>query len=554
MKLTRSNAAVLIFLLSVAVYASSLFNYFAYDDVAVIRDDVRVHSMANMPQIFATSYWNNQAQALYRPLVTASFAADWAVASNHPGWFHFINVLWNAITCVLILLVLAELFPLPAALAGALIFAVHPVHVEAVANVVGRAEMMAAAFGMGAALLWLRSGRDEIERSTMFFTIPALFFLALLCKESAIMLPPLLVLLDLAHGRLHKGNAAQWLKTRFLSFAALAIAGIVYIILRASVLHTFGPSNLDAALEVAPRGLPRVFTALQVWPAYLRLFVFPRVLLADYGPRIFLPLFSVTPGVVAGFAILFTCIIGGCVAAARGYGRTALALLWAPIAMLPVSNLLFPIGILVAERTLYLPIFALSVAASSVVEYAGSTRGCEQMQKCTQAYATKFDATALVWTVILVICAAFTARTELRIPEWKSTQSIFRALLKSRPDSFRAHWHLARKAADAKNPTSALMSYSKSMQLWPYRTRLLKEAGDYAVQHGELPFARQVAEQGVRAWPRDPDFRRSLAGIALDLGDTATAVKQIDEGLRLLPRDSILRAMQTAVAHPKGKE
>jgi hypothetical protein len=526
--MTRRDAIRVVIVLAVAIYGSSLLNMFAYDDVAVIRDDVRIHSLTHLGEIFRTSYWNNQSQALYRPLVTASMNIDWAIAGSHPFWFHFMNVAWNAAACVIVLLVLAELFPLTAALAGAVIFTIHPVHVEAVANVVGRAELMAAVFSMAAALIWMRTRASESRSPRLLVAVPILFLLGVLCKESAIMLPPLLVLLDLAQGRLTRQAPLQWMRQRLLPFVAITAAVAVYMLIRMQIIHSFTPVAVDAALEVAPRGMPRVLTALQVWPTFLRLFLFPRVLLADYGPRIIMPAFTVNAHVIAGAALFASLVVGGCVAAWRGYGRTALALLWVPVAMLPVSNLFFPIGIIVAERTLYLPLFALAVGIAGLASYATSRR-------------------ASFLVAYIVVAIALTGRTLMRIPDWRNTSSIFRALMTSRPDSFRAHWHLARKASDAHDPQRAMQSYDRALALWPYRIRLIREAADYAVKHDDLPHARRIAENGVHAWPKLAEFHRTLAGITLDLGDTATAVVQIREGLAISPDDKVLRDMKAAL-------
>jgi hypothetical protein len=543
-RISRRDAIRIIVVLSIAVWGSSLLNRFAYDDVAIIRDDARIHSLTHIVEIFRTNYWNNQSQALYRPFVTASFALDWAIASNHPFWFHFVNVLWNAGACVLILLVLAELFPLPAALAGAVIFVVHPVHAEAVANVVGRAELMAAVFSMAAALIWMRTPVTDRSSPRLTLAVPALFLVGVLCKESAIMLPPLLVLLDIAQARLTRATFMHWLRARMLPIAAIAVTTAIYLVIRAQVINTFTPIAVDAALEVAPRGFPRVLTALQVWPIFLRLFLFPRVLLADYGPRIVMPAFGINAHVVLGTLILGGLIVGGCIAAWRGYGRTALALLWVPVAMLPVSNLFFPIGIIVAERTLYLPLFALTVGVAALATHMlrepvsppGPAIGSHATSRLTSFCAA-----------YIIAAAALTGRTLVRIPDWVSTTTIFRALLTSRPDSFRAHWHLARKASDAHDPQRSMEYYAHAMHLWPYRIRLIREATEYAVRNGDLMLAREFAQNGVTKWPKVAEFHRSLAGIALDLGDTATAVVQIREGLAISPDDKVLRSMNDAL-------
>ncbi|MEO5509971.1 MAG: hypothetical protein ABIS27_05020, partial [Longimicrobiales bacterium] len=525
---------VIVGLVAVAVYALSLFNMFAYDDVAVISLDKRVHSLSILRSIFSISYWNNEAQGLYRPLVTGSFAVDWAVAQNHPGWFHFVNVVWNAAACILAFLLLAELFPIAPALGGALIFAVHPVHVEAVANIVGRAELMAAAFMFLAALIWLRSR----NRAFIVLAVSTLYMLATMSKESAIMLPPLFVLLDLAATRLRLDSAGvkAWLGDRIGPLLAMVAVAALFLIMRAAVIPSLGPSNIDAALEMASSGPPRFYTALQVWPQYLRLLVFPLTLLADYGPRVLMPITELSMPVMAAVAILAGALIGGGAAALRGHGRTALALLWVPIAMLPVSNLLFPIGTILAERTLYLPSFAIAIAVAAAVAFVDGEAIASRHRRTTLGFLT-------------LVCVAFTARTIVRIPDWKSTQSIFRAQARTRPDSFRAQWHFARKAVEARKPRTALELYAKTLRLWPYRSKLLKESSTYAIKMGDLPFARQINEQGVHTWPRDVDFRRSLAGVLIDLGDSAQAAIHVRQGLMIAPNDKVLNSMNAALGH-----
>ena len=102
----------------------------------------------------------------------------------------------------------------------------------------------------------------------------------------------------------------------------------------------------------------------------------------------------------------------------------------------------------------------------------------------------------------------------------------------------------ARTAAAARRPAEALAAYGRTLDIWPYRARLLKEASSYAVVAGDLPFARRIAEQGMKVWPADPAFPRTLGAIALDLGDTAQAGAHIRRGLVLAPADSILLRMQ----------
>lgn len=533
MKPRPPHAAFLLAVASITLYLLALRNGFAYDDVAVIQLAERVHSLANAPGFFTQGYWADAELALYRPLTMLSFAIDWAVSGGDAAWFLFMNALWNAAACVLAFLLLLRFTGLAAAFAGALLFATHPVHVEAVANIVGRAELIAATCMFGSLLLWPSIHSADRRRTA---AVALLFALALLTKESAIMLPALLVLMDAARGELRPATARMWLRARFASLLLLGGIAVAYLGVRAAVLGAIAPARLDAALEVTS-GMDRILTALQVWPVFVRLLFMPAVLLADYGPRVLMPAVTATPGAVTGALILSVLVFGGIAAWWRGRGVTALVLLWFPVAILPVSNLIIPIGIIVAERTLYLPSFALAAAVSLMIDRAA----LRPVMRLAGAGA------------LAAVMALFAARTTTRIPDWYSTDSIFAALLRDRPDSFRAHWHHARQLTAVGQHTRALEGYAHALRLWPYRQRLVLETTRAAIRAGNLTYARDVARFAHGRWPENVDGARLYAAATLDLGDTIAARGIIMDALRMIPGDTLLLRMQDAVSNPAAR-
>src|SRR5512134_598848 len=132
-----SIAAVV--LAALATYANSLLNGFALDDEPIILGNARVHQLADQAAIWLTPYWpeHGSRAGLYRPFAIFAYALQWMAGNGAPWVFHLVSVLLHAAVCVLALLLLRRIFDSAAALAGALIFAVHPLHTEAVANVVG---------------------------------------------------------------------------------------------------------------------------------------------------------------------------------------------------------------------------------------------------------------------------------------------------------------------------------------------------------------------------------------------------------------------------------
>ncbi|MGD8276568.1 MAG: hypothetical protein PVH00_01020 [Gemmatimonadota bacterium] len=518
-------AALMVAVAALGVYAFTLGNGFAYDDVPILLGDPRLGSL-DLRAIFAGGYWQSSDIALYRPLTTLSFALDWGLAGQSAAWFHLTNVVLHAVVSVLVLLLLARLFPVRAALAGAFVFALHPVHVEAVANIVGRAELLAAAFTLAACLVWMGNGR---ARSLL---AAALFALALLSKESAVMLPVLLVLVDAARREPFGDGTGAWLRRNAGSLLALAGVGLAYLALRWAVLGGLTPGRVDPTIELARTGSARIFTALQAWPIFARLLFFPVTLLADYGPRILLPIRTPGPGSLAGAILLVGTVLGGLGALFAGARRTGFGLLWFPVTIFTVSNLVIPIGVLVAERTLYLPSVAVSVAVAGLV-LAGSRGPAPTRRAASIAAAT--------------VLALLAGRVLLRIPDWKSTDAVMAAQLRDRPDSFRATWHAARVMRSRGDAVAAGAAYDRAIELWPHRQGLVVEAAAFATDQGRLDRAAELARTLVREWPDDAVGYRLLAGFALDAGDHAAAERAITDGLRRAPADDVLRRMAAAL-------
>jgi tetratricopeptide (TPR) repeat protein len=378
-------------------------------------------------------------------------------------------------------------------------------------------------------LAWVqRRPGDAPDRRTVAIAAVA-FALALLSKESAIMLPALILLVDAARAELTPGALRTWLHRNGRAFALLAVIAVGYLALRTAVLGDLGPSRLDPVLEVGTP-LQQRLTALQIWPVVLRVLLFPVVLLADYSARIIMPALPVNTAALLGGVLLFGMLASGLLAFRRGNGRFSLALLWLPLTLLPTSSLIIPIGVLVAERALYLPSAALAFAVAFALDALAA------VSNRRIAYAT-----------VLALSGAFAVRSLVRIPEWRSTDTIFAALIRDRPDSFRAHWHTARIALRDRQPQLALARYGRALDLWPYRRQLVLEAATQASLHGDRDYARRLSSYMLQRWPGDLDASRMFAGAALDRGDTTAARATIDQALRLHPGDTLLLRMRAAI-------
>jgi hypothetical protein len=153
---------------ALAVLASGvgIHNGFAYDDRWIIVQNVNAHSLNRPWELFDTTYWpTSRGASLYRPLTILLYAAQWVFGGGAPFLFHLVNISLYAADSVLVLLLGLQCLPRSGAWVAAALFAVHPVHVEAVANGVGQAELWTALILLSAVLIYVRERQGGIPLS-----------------------------------------------------------------------------------------------------------------------------------------------------------------------------------------------------------------------------------------------------------------------------------------------------------------------------------------------------------------------------------------------------
>ena len=345
---------------------------------------------------------------MWRPAVLTSFALDYRI-SESPHWFHVENVIWAAIATALLTLLACELAgPLTGLITG-LLFAVHPVHVEAVANVVGRAELMAAAAYAVALLCVLRAEQRPIY--LIGVALAAAFGMA--SKELVATLPATVLLVYVAR---RLGWRRAW---RPAVAGAVPIVGyyIVHALINAhGVFYAGGIAVGMEGLGVVQRTSAMLPISVEWW----RLLLFPAHLSADYSPGEL----TVSTGLTAGH------LLGALVWATLGYvawrtRRTvpgiAIGLVWFVITVSPVANIVVPMELLIAERTLYLPSFGIAFALASA------------------AVAAPWSPRVRAIVVGLVVLVGAT-RSIARIPVWHDDERHYQALKRDAPRSYRTLW------------------------------------------------------------------------------------------------------------------
>ncbi len=468
----KRMAMVATAVVAVLIYANAFANGFVLDDGGVILRNPLVTTPGSAWRAFGLPYWPETiGGGQYRPLGIVSFAIDWLVSGGDARWFHIVNVLWHALATVLVWTLAAELLAPAAAAITALLFAVHPVHVEAVSNVVGRLEPMSAVFVLGALLAHRRGS----------WAAPALFAFGLLSKESAIVLLGLVAASDLILERDWRTTLRdrRWL---YVGYGAVTVAYAAILLVTfhdrefSTPARVFAGTTLGHRLELVARTVPH----------YVRLLVAPLDLSASYAPNVISPHPGMSVMTAVGIAIGMIVVLAFTVATRRRRWPTiAFAVIWVPLALAPVANVIVPSGVLLAERTLYLASVGVCLGVGAIAERYLLSRP------------------AMVVAATASVTLAFGVRTWTRTPVWHDDRAYLLALLADHPESYEAHLAAGHALRGANALDQADRELVIARQLFPRDSIVYREAADVAERQQRPAVASALLDSArmVRSLP-----------------------------------------------------
>ncbi len=496
---------------ALAASAPSLRNGFVYDDVPAVADDARIRALG--PGLVTLPYWGADIRdRLYRPLTTLSFAIDRAMGGGAPLPFHATNVALNLAVALLVLALARRVLGNgPAALVASLWFAVHPVHVEAMANVVGRSELLAAAGYLAAVLAYCGEAEAAAaapagrRRALLAAGTLAMAVIAFGGKEHALTLPAALLLADLWRAR--ERGAGLWSAWRVHALTWLGVVAVAagFLAARAAVVGSaFGGGAVGAGLEdLGVSGRAMVMTpAALVWA---RLLTFPARLSADYSPAHFAPVALLTWRHVLA-AVL---VVGAGLAAwtlRRRAGGVWFGLAWLAVTGSVAANVVVPTGVMLAERTLYLP----SVGAALAVG----------------ALWTLLPDGAWRWPATAAVLALLAGRTLTRIPVWRDGERFYAALQADAPDSYRARWAAGARAFERGRQAEGERAFLDAVRIYPGDAAVLQELGEHYLTAGAWEPADRWLTLAWRIDARRADaaIQAVLARLRLGRPDSAAAL------------------------------
>jgi protein O-mannosyl-transferase len=525
----QSLAWVAIAILAVLASLTGIRNGFTLDDVHIIFENHRVHALSETWRLFGQTYWPpEEGASLYRPLTMLAFSAQWAIGQGSPLPFHIANILLYAMVSVAVYRLALVLIPLPAAFIAAALFAVHPVHTEVVANIVGQAEIWAALFVIVAVSRYIRARCGGGLRLSEVAILAGLYFVACMFKEHAIVLPALLIAAELTvvgnERRVRDRARELW-----PLFVALALAGCLFVFVRSVVIGRVATGGPNVLLLGVPF-TTRLFTMLRVFMEWVRLFVWPATLSADYSSRRIEAATSFDASMLPALLVLF-----GAAAIAWSLRRSKPAvtfgLLWAGVTLLMSSNLLVVTGNVLAERTLFLPSVGVAICAG--------VAAAQLLETMAERGRAQRLATA---ALLALLVAGGIVRSSTRNFVWHDNETLFRQTVLDVPTSFRAHWMLAEYLTDAGQTRQGLDEMMLAVVLGRRNDPgLLSFAADRFRMANQCPLAMGMYRHALEIDPTLPELRFNASVCLLQLGKFDEAKSLARQGLVSTSNDAHLQ-------------
>lgn len=514
-------AIVLLFLSVVVVYGNALGDGFTLDDHLYILTNPQV-TRPTLPTLFSAHSFSN----VFRPLSFATFALNWWWRGAHPFTYHLLNLLLHAGVVILLYFVLQTALGAAretkmTALVAAWLFAVHPLHTEAVTSIVGRSELLAAGFLLSA---WLLHLRDR--------PIGALLCLlmALLSKESAIVFLGLVLVGDYAR--------AAW--KPLVRYAGIVVLTLLYLgaLWRVEGAR-FGRKvipPLDNPLGAIPTGW-RILNALGVAWKYVGLQIYPAKLSCDYSFNQIPISFDWRQTLPAALASVV--VVGVWLWAVRrrhAGGVLAGGIYFAAFAT--TSNILLPTGTIMGERLAYLPSAGFCLLAAM---------GWSWLEKRQRTVALG---------VLGVVLLALGTRTIRRNLDWRDNPTLFAAAVQAAPDSAKAHTNLAIAYVDADKLDLARKEIQEALRIKPDYAGALELAGLLDCWTGNYEACGPKLEKAFSMTSRDDpeyDYRAvNLAAFWMQTGYRERALEFLNQQITESPSYARSWSNRAVIRYQRG--
>ena len=518
----RHKEWMLLVLLSLIVYGNSVRGAFVWDDEVQIVKNPAIRSLTGVPAAFGSAFWDFAVSAetqtnFYRPVQTVTYAVAYSIAGLAPWSYHLLSILYHIIAVLLMWRILIELsFSRQASLLAASVFAVHPMHTEAVAWIAGVPDVSAGAFYFLAMWLYLRYRKQS--KPWLLWGSACVFFIALLAKEMAVTLPCVLLLVrSLRSGRSRFSGSE--IAREMAPYLAMLLA---YTFVRFRVLGSFA-----TAQEVDASWMDWISLGCQVLAEYLRYALVPYPLSAYH----LIPISLSSRITEAAAAVLVLGVAGFLSWRLRRKLPELPSILAAFIVTLtPVLYFKGISGAFLAERYLYIPTLATAFLVASILDGA--------------RLKYRFS---LSWAVVLLL--AFTSIE--RTAAWRDSETLYRATLAANDQNALFQSNLGDIELRNGNDGAARAHFEsalRSIELGRYyfstfvEYRALTGLGALAARTQDYSDARRLLTRALEVNPAGDWAYLYLGGVQLEAdGNYEGAINNFERAIELGPVNEVAR-------------
>ncbi len=541
-KTPLARYSLLLLVLSFLVFGNSISNGFTYDDKPFIAKNYLVQQgFAGIPTLLTTDFWagytsNSKANPSYRPVPLITLAVEHGIFGLSAPTHHFFNVLWYALTVVLLYWLLQLLFKdrYPGlALGAAILFCVHPLHTEVVANIKGRDDILALFFALLS--LYLIVQQVQQKKGLVYLVGAAVaFFVGMLSKAHIL---AFVAIVPLVLYFFTNAKPAELLKmTALVLVPGLLFLGLQSAIIEGGVVQVVGA--LENPILAAETTGERWATIIHTWLLFLQKLVWPLPLSSDYGFQVVQPVGWSAPGVYISL-LLYGLLAYLAVRGLRTKAPYSFAILVFLITLAPISHILFPYVVAFAERAMFTPswggLLLLTLAGYNALEYA---QGKGWIKQVAQKHR--------IGTILLaVVGLAFAIISFQRNPAWESDRTLFGTDVKTMPESLRLNLLFANKLIDENTKSQPVPMNAELLQakehldqantIRPNLPKVARAYGNLYKTTGAFKQAYQYYDQVLAAEPSNPNVLFSNGVIAQMHKDLTTAENIYNQSLEVFP-------------------
>ena len=510
---------LILLLISFAVYFNALFGDFVYDDNTQILDNPWIRDMRNIPTILSSSVWSFHPDLIisnyYRPLMHIVYMLNYHLFGLNPWGFHLVNILFHCGVSVLVLLVIRELLPdegvsksspyLSPPFIAAMLFAVHPIHTEAVTWIAGLPDVAFSFFYLLSFYLYIRS-RSLLSGGYLLSIV--CFAFAAFFKEPALTLPVILFAHDYVL-REERPRFPDYVK-RYIPYLVI---GVGYLALRILVLGAFAPQRRYGTLSVYEY-------AINVFPLfvqYLEKLLVPLNLNAYYVFHPIASLFELKGALSLMATVAFVVLLP----IAFKKNRVAfLCLLLVTVPLLPALYIPVMGDNTFTDRYLYLPSVGYVLLLAIFLSWAKV-----KLPSATRA----------VTIVCIIVFGLYAAGTINRNSVWKNNINLWSDTVKKSPDSAMAHSELGLVYASQGQWDRAIAEYQTALWLKPDYVKAYNNLGIAYASQGEWDKAITEYQIALLLKPDYAKAHNNLGFAYTSKGLFDMAIEHYQIALRLKP-------------------